>query len=199
MVEYDERLAVDTERGYMMPEIVMTRARTMTALQIQAGERVLDVGCGMGLMTREVALAVGPEGRVVGVDSSEPMLSLARRRCADQPHVELVNSSATTLEMPDDSFDVVVCMQLLLYLPDVVAALREFRRVLGPAGRIAIIETDWRSTLLNASDQETTRHLLDSWEASVASPTSEISPGQNGSHCTCAPVIGSVRMRLSTP
>lgn len=170
MVEYDEQLARLTERGYLMPEIAYQRSRTMATLNLQAGESVLDVGCGMGLMTQDLALAVGSGGQVVGVDNSEPMLRLARERCGDLPQVELRSGSVDQLTDPDNSFDAIVCAQLLLYLPDVPKVLAELRRVLKPGGRIAVVETDWRQVLFNSSDDLFIKRLLKDWEASVPSP-----------------------------
>lgn len=170
MVEYDEQLALETERSYLMPEIANQRARTLAALQLQAGEKVLDVGCGMGLLTREMALAVGAKGQVVGIDNSEPMITLAQHRCAAFPQITLRAQSVESLPDPDNSYDVVTCTQLLLYLPDVAATLAEMQRVLKPGGRIAVIETDWRGVVFDTMDDALTRRLFDAWEASVPSP-----------------------------
>lgn len=177
MIEYDKKLAEETERNYLMPEIVRQRSQTLAALQLQAGEQVLDVGCGMGLLTRDLALAVGKTGRVVGIDKSSAMLDLARRRCQSFAQVAFKEQSVETLHEPTDSYDAVTCTQLLLYLPDAPAALAEMYRVLRPGGRIAIIETDWRGTLFNSDDQGFVRRLLANWEASVPSPHL---PGQLG-------------------
>lgn len=170
MIEYNEKLARATERNYLMPEIAHQRDRTMNALQLQAGEQVLDVGCGMGLLTRNMALAVGTSGRVVGIDISQPMLDLARVRCASLPQITLCEGSASSLSEPDQCYDAVTCTQLLLYLADVKEALAEMYRVLKPGGRIAVIETDWRSVVFNTPDPKSTQSLLDHWEASIPSP-----------------------------
>ncbi len=170
MVEYDEHLARLTERGYLMPEIAFQRSRTMTALNLQAGQHVLDVGCGMGLMTQDLALAVGTSGRVIGVDNSEPMLKLARKRCHDLPQVKLRAGSVDKLADEDNSYDAAVCAQLLLYLDDVPEVLSELHRVLKPGGRIAVVETDWRHVLFNTHDDQFTQRLFADWEASVPSP-----------------------------
>ena len=170
MVEYDEQFAQATERSYLMPEIINQRVRTLNALQLQAGEKVLDVGCGMGLLTRDMALAVGSSGQVTGVDVSRPMLDLARARCASLPQVTLHEESALSLSEPDLCYDVVTCTQLLLYLSDVRGALAEMYRVLKPQGRIAVVETDWRSVVFNTADPDFTQRLFEQWEASIPSP-----------------------------
>ncbi|MEM7336964.1 MAG: methyltransferase domain-containing protein, partial [Chloroflexota bacterium] len=170
MIEYDEQLSKETERGYLMPEIVNQRSRTMEALQLRAGEHVLDVGCGMGLLARDLALAVGENGRILGIDNSPSMIRLAKKRCVDFPQIELKEASVTQLSEPDNSFDVITCAQLLLYLPNVVQAIAEMHRVLKKGGRIAIVETDWRGVVFNTMDEALTRSLFEAWEASVPSP-----------------------------
>ncbi len=183
MVDYDEELAAETERVYLMPEIVRQRAKTIEALNLRAGEQVLDIGCGMGLLTRELALAVGPTGSVLGIDNSQPMLALAERRCADLPYIELKNESADAIPQADSSFDAIACTQLLLYLPNVAQTIQEMHRLLKPGGRIAIVETDWRNVLLECDDQPFMRQLFAAWEESIASPHL---PGQLESHLITA-------------
>ncbi len=170
MVEYNDELSAETERAYQMAEIIRQRSQTIAALNLRAGDRVVDVGCGPGLLTREIALAVGESGYVLGIDVSESMLNLARRRSNDLTQIELKNNSADTISAPDNSFDAVTCTQLLLYLPNVAETIQEMARVLKPGGRIAIIETDWRNVLFECDDQPFMRRLFASWEASLASP-----------------------------
>lgn len=170
MITYNEQLARETERGYLMPEIVNQRVRTMARLQLQAGERVLDLGCGMGLLTHDLALAVGEPGRVTAIDISQPMIQLAQNRCEHLPQVELRVGSVEQLPDSDSSYDAITCTQLLLYIPDVAQVLGEMYRVLRPGGRVAIIETDWRGVLFNTMDEDFTRQLFEQWEASIPSP-----------------------------
>ncbi len=94
MIGYDDKTARDTERSYLSAEIVRQRLRTLEVLALRAGEHVLDVGCGPGLLTHDMALQVGVDGRVVGVDTSEAMLKLARQRCSHLSHVELTQGEA---------------------------------------------------------------------------------------------------------
>ncbi len=82
MIEYDDKAARATERSYLSPEIVRQRLRTLAVLALRAGEHVLDVGCGPGLLAHDMALQVGRSGQVAGIDKSEAMLKLARQRCA---------------------------------------------------------------------------------------------------------------------
>ena len=170
MVAYDEAEARKTDRAYRTPDITRQRMRTLGALQLAAGECVLDVGCGTGLLADDMATLVGADGRVVGVDTSKDMLKLAERRCADLPQVHLKQAQAETLPEEDESFDAVGCVQVLLYLPDVPTALSEMHRVLKPGGRIVIVETDWRGTVLNSFDDALTRKMLAAWDNAVPNP-----------------------------
>jgi ubiquinone/menaquinone biosynthesis C-methylase UbiE len=170
MISYDKAEAKKTDRAYQTPDVTRQRMRTLAALQLKARESVLDVGCGSGLLADDMAGLVGPDGRVVGIDASPDMLSLAERRCGDLPQVRLKQSKAEEIPEGDDSFDAAACVQVLLYVPDVPAALAEMHRVLRPGGRITIVETDWRGTVLNSFDDSITRRMLAAWDDSVASP-----------------------------
>jgi ubiquinone/menaquinone biosynthesis C-methylase UbiE len=170
MISYDKAEAKKTDRAYQTPDVTRQRMRTLEALQLKARESVLDVGCGSGLLADDMAGLVGPDGRVVGIDASPDMLSLAERRCGDLPQVRLKQSKAEEIPEGDDSFDAAACVQVLLYVPDVPAALAEMHRVLRPGGRITIVETDWRGTVLNSFDDSITRRMLAAWDDAVASP-----------------------------
>ncbi len=170
MVAYDEAEARKTDRAYMTPDVARQRLRTLELLQLRAGESVLDVGCGSGLLTQEMAMLVGAGGSVLGIDSSRDMLALADRRCADLPQVQIKQSKAEQLPAGEESFDAVTCVQVLLYLSDVPTVLSEMYRVLKFGGRIAVIETDWRGTVLNSRDDSLTRRMLAAWDDAVASP-----------------------------
>ncbi len=83
------------------------------------GDRVLDVGCGTGIVARTAALAVGAQGRVVGIDLNEGMLRVAKRAgAALVPPVEWRQGDATSLPFPDAAFDVVASQQMLQFVPD---------------------------------------------------------------------------------
>jgi SAM-dependent methyltransferase len=114
------------------------RRAILDALRLRAGDRLLEVGCGGGLLLRD-ALAAG--ATATGLDHSEEMVSLARQQT---PGAQVVLGTAERLPFPDDSFDAVAMSIVLIFLADPAAALRECRRVLAASGRIAIYTTSPR-------------------------------------------------------
>jgi SAM-dependent methyltransferase len=95
----------------------------LAPLSLDSRERVLDVGCGTGELTR--VLDRETPGEVIGADADTGLLEAAR----DQTGLPLVAADATRLPFPDDTFDLVVCQALLINLPEPAAALAEFARV----------------------------------------------------------------------
>src|SRR5207237_42074 len=114
--------------------------RMAAVAQIGAGQRVLDVGCGIGDPTLQVAVLVGPHGRVLGIDLVEEMLATGRERAAalGLAHVEFRAADIATLDVPAASFDAVLARWSLIYLDAVSGALARLRRALGAGGRVAV-------------------------------------------------------------
>jgi SAM-dependent methyltransferase len=103
------------------------------------GERVLDVACGTGIVTRRVAALVGEDARVVGVDVNPAMLETARAIAERRGlAIEWREGDGTALDLPDASFDLVTCQQGLQFFPDRPAGARHLRRVLADDGRAAV-------------------------------------------------------------
>ncbi len=110
---------------------------------LHTGQYVLDVCCGTGLITRDLAQKVGPEGRVVGLDLSPPMLKMAAKNLKDLPwshRIQLLEGNAMDLPFSDNSFDRAVIGYGLRNVADMRQALRELYRVLKPGGRIVGLE-----------------------------------------------------------
>ena len=114
------------------------KRQAMKLCAVRPGERVLDVATGTGDLAFLEAAAVGPEGRVVGVDACAPMLEVARKR--QHGAVVFQEGDAMDLQFPDASFDVVTIGFGLRNVADRGQALREFRRVLRPGGRLRVLD-----------------------------------------------------------
>jgi len=110
-------------------------ARTIATAGIEAGNRVLDIACGTGVVTRDIATITGPDSLPVGLDLSPGMLAVAHSL---QPKIDWRQGDACRLPFADDGFDRVVCQFGLMFFADRVRALAEMRRVLRPAGRLAV-------------------------------------------------------------
>lgn len=109
------------------------------AVQVQPGQRVLDVACGTGILAREIAPRIGSSGRVVGVDPSSGMVAVAKQLA---PAIEWREGVAESLPFPDQSFDAVVSQFGLMFFTDRRQALYEMLRVLTPGGRLAVAVWD---------------------------------------------------------
>lgn len=105
------------------------------AARVASGERVLDVGCGTGVLARTAADCVAAEGQVTGLDLNDGMLAVARRL---RPQLDWRQGDATALPFADASYDVVMSQFALMYFSDRTAALKEMLRVLRPGGRLAV-------------------------------------------------------------
>jgi arsenite methyltransferase len=167
MLQFDEKQAKQVESTYMTPDVVEQRRATRALLALQPGETVLDIGSGPGFLADEMAAEVGSEGAVHGVDPSEAMLAIARRR---ESAVEYAIGDAVSLPYADESFDAIVSTQVYEYVPDMPAALAEARRVLRPGGRLLILDTDWDAVVWHSSDRDRMLRVLEKWNDHLADP-----------------------------
>jgi SAM-dependent methyltransferase len=126
--EVYERCFVPAIFGRWAPQLV-------DAARVASEDRVLDVGCGTGVLARAAADRVAAEAQVTGLDLNEGMLAVARRL---RPQIDWRHGDATKLPFPDGSYDVVVSQFALMYFPDRGAAIKETVRVLRPGGRLAV-------------------------------------------------------------
>ncbi len=162
--------AEELEKSYQLPEIVRQRQHTLSKLSVKRGEKILDVGCGVGFLSYEIALKTGDSGRVSGIDQNSEMIRHSNKRCENLRNTEFSEAKADDLPFPKGSFDAVCCTQVLLYVKDVVQVISEIKRVLKPAGRIIVVETDWRGVVLNSDYDSITRKIFSAWDAAVPSP-----------------------------
>lgn len=171
-LQFDEVASRRSEATYMTPDVVEQRRAVRAALALGQGERVLDIGSGAGLLAHELAAEVGAGGSVDGVDQSESMLALARRRrpSDEAAEVRFVAGDACALPFADGSFDAAVATQVYEYVHDMPAALGEAFRVLRPGGRLLVLDTDWGSIVWHSRDAERMRRMLAAWDEHLVDP-----------------------------
>ncbi|MGH2531402.1 MAG: methyltransferase domain-containing protein [Thermomicrobiales bacterium] len=128
--------AVDIYESQLVPALFAEWApRLVDATGVRSGDWVLDVACGTGVVAREAAARVGPNGRVTGLDLNPGMLAVARRLRFD---LVWHQGDAAALPFADGAFDRVLCQFGLMYFPDRGSSWREMRRVLAPGGTVGL-------------------------------------------------------------
>ena len=162
-LQFDEATSRKVEALYLTPDVVAQRCQVLKALELRQGERVLDIGSGPGLLAYDIAASVGPAGRVCGIDISEDMLTMSRRRCTDQPWIEFQRADATKLPYPHDSFDAAVSAQVYEYVADVPTTLAELHRVVRPGGRVVVVDTDYGSLVIHTENEARMELVLSAW------------------------------------
>lgn len=146
--------------------MVEQRRIVLATLDLRPGERVLDLGCGPGLLACQMARAVGPRGLVHGLDASPSMLAIARRRDPGPSGapIELSQGDVAAPALPDAAFGAAVCTQVYEYVADMPAALAQARRLLAPGGRLLVLDTDWDSIVWRSGDDERMARVLRAWD-----------------------------------
>jgi ubiquinone/menaquinone biosynthesis C-methylase UbiE len=144
--------------------IIAAKPIIIDGLRLRGGERVLDVGCGMGRDVFELAGRVGPSGHVAGVDLSESLIEEARRQAEglDLP-VTFEIGNAEELQFADGTFDAVRTERLLMHVPDADRALAEMVRVLRTGGRLSVFDFDWETQFCDSPDRKVTRSIAQSF------------------------------------
>ena len=148
MVAADAHQAVQTLRKW-----------TIAALNLQSGQSIIDVGCGPGASTVELARIVGPDGLAVGIDLSTTMIAAANRMYTRSTTAKFSVDDACNLEFPDGHFDAYRSERTYQHLATPEVALGEARRVVRPNGKIAIVDTDWGSLAIDHPNRLLTERL----------------------------------------
>ncbi|WP_162916760.1 class I SAM-dependent methyltransferase [Dongia deserti] len=130
----------------------------MEVARLKPGERVLDVGCGTGVVTRLAAERVGVAGTVAGLDVNPGMLAVARSQTPPDISIDWYEATAESMPLPDEAFDVVLCQMALQFIPNKLAALREMRRVLD-GGRALVTVPGPKPPLFAIMTDALARHL----------------------------------------
>ena len=170
-LEFDQRLVERLEKLYATRDVRRRRELVRAALGAQPGDRILDVGCGPGFYVTELLEAVGREGFVVGVDISADMLAVAAKPADGHDNVEFHEAGATSLPVPDASFERALCVQVLEYVRDVPTALAEMHRALRPGGRVLVWDIDWATVSWHAIDRQLMQRALSAWDNHLTHPS----------------------------
>lgn len=156
-------LADRLEKRGAAPDEIAARAAYLDLLGIRPGDRVLDVGCGSGVVTRDIAQRVGAAGRVVGVDPSAALLTVAREiadRGTAADWIEFRQAGALALPFEDGSFDRAIAVTVLGHIPDGDAAIPELVRVVRRGGTVGAFDFDSDMTAFTHPDREMTRRIV---------------------------------------
>lgn len=149
------------DTSHAQPTAQSYKRAIMEQLALQEGAAILDIGCGTGQDVLDLAQAVGPHGRVVGIDSSETMLEAARARTAQaQLAVEYVLADATQLPFADASFDACLASRVLGHLREPERALAEMVRVARPGARIVVADGDMDLIAIDIPDRALARKMI---------------------------------------
>jgi ubiquinone/menaquinone biosynthesis C-methylase UbiE len=127
--------------------------RTVKKLSLAPGASVLDVGCGSGASAIPAAVSVGPSGRVIGVDLAQRLLDIARAKAIAQKldNMEFRRADMEALGYEDASFDAVICVFAIFFVPDMVKQVRELWRHVRAGGKLAI--TTWGPRMFEPGSQ----------------------------------------------
>lgn len=140
-------------------------------LALKPGMDVLDVGCGTGDDAREMAAAVGRNGRAVGIDLSETMITESKSRITGSSvRAEFLIGDVRRLEFPDASFDRVRTDRVLMFVPEIKRAVSEIARVLRPGGRVVASEIDHEVHYMDSHFPEVNRKVFAAFAGSNAQP-----------------------------
>jgi len=148
-------------RGRSADEIA-AREEYLDLLRVRPGERVLDVGCGSGVVTRDIARRVAPGGRAVGVDAGKEFLAIAAtlaREAGLGETIEFHEGSALALPFADGTFDAAVAATALSHVRDGERAIPEMARVVRAGGRVGVFDFDGDSLITSHPDRALTRRI----------------------------------------
>ena len=116
-----------------------SRAVALEVLNPQSGERILDAGCGTGSAMMAIAKSVGENGEAVGIDLSEDMLGVARKKLSGHSKAIMMKGNLDSISYPDNYFDAIMNFAVMHYFHDISLVLTEFYRLLKPGGRLVLV------------------------------------------------------------
>ena len=152
--------AAELYQSFFVPAIATpVSGELLRTADLRPGERVLDVACGTGVITRAAAEQVGQTGTVTAVDLAPDMLDVAKATPAGGAPIEWHRADAASLPLPDESYDVALCQMGLMFLEDRSSATAELHRVLTPGGRVVVNTPGRIQPPFEAMEQAIVEHI----------------------------------------
>ena len=170
LAQFDQAGAQRLEKIYLTPDVVQQREQIFQLLHVKPDMRALDIGCGPGLTSLALALAVGDKGRVDAIDIAPSMLQLAARRCEDAKQVTFHQADVLNLPFADGAFDIALATQVYEYVTDLDAAFTELARVMKSGAQVLLVDTDWESCVWACRDETRMRRVMQGWSQHIPHP-----------------------------
>lgn len=164
MLKFDKETTRLLDIVYQGADITRRRQASFDALRPAADETIVDIGCGNGLLTLELARAIGSGGKAIGVDPSSDMIGAAKERCKELDWVEILVGTANDLPIETGTVDKAVSVQVFEYLDDIPGAIAEAHRVLKPGGRLVIGDIHLDSLVWFSDDRDRMNRMIASWD-----------------------------------
>lgn len=162
----DESGEVDFFINYLrfidsVPEFRAIKERNYKALGLKRGDKVLDAGCGIGFDTYRMSSIVEDTGSVIGLDSSESMISIAQKNVPENlRNITYIQGDLKRLDFLDDTFDAVYVERVLQISPTPTEIIQELVRILKPGGTLVSIEPDWGTMAVDPGNRNIIRSLI---------------------------------------
>ena len=158
-----DEMAKSLEARGRTPAHARLRRRFLKFVPVRSGERVLEVGCGTGVVVRDLAGLVGRRGEVVGVDASRRLLDRARalsRETARHARIAWRVADAASLPFAANRFDAALAVTVILHVADPLRVVREMARVTRPGGRVAVQDQDFGVVAVTHPDRALTERIM---------------------------------------
>ncbi len=164
MMTFGPEITQILDNAYRGADITRRRLANFSALDPHPADTIVDIGCGPGWLTVELARAVGRDGTIIAVDPSPDMRDAATDRCADHPNVQIIAGEANALPLPNSTADRAVSVQVFEYLIDIPGALAESHRVLRPGGRLVIGDIHFDTWAWHSDDPARMARVIAAWD-----------------------------------